>query len=109
MASSLEFMEYVFDQIKGIGEITYKKMFGEYCIYYKNKVVGLVCDNQFLIKKTLAGKEVLPNSEERPPYEGSKPCIIIENLEDRTMLKEIIIKTYEELPEPKPKKAKNKK
>lgn len=109
MASSLEFMEYVIDQIKDIGEITYKKMFGEYCVYYKNKVIGLVCDNQFLIKKTLAGKEVLPNSEERPPYEGSKPCIIIENLEDRDMLKEIILKTYQELPEPKPKKVKTKK
>ena len=106
MASSLEFMEYVFDQIKGIGEITYKKMFGEYCVYYKDKIVGLVCDDQFLIKKTTAGKEILPNSEEIPPYEGSKPCILIENLEDKKLLKELILKTYQELPEPKPKKKK---
>ena len=106
MASSLEFMEYVFDQIKGIGEITYKKMFGEYCVYYKDKVVGLVCDDQFLIKKTTVGKEILPNSEEIPPYEGSKLCILIENLEDKKLLKELILKTYQELPEPKPKKKK---
>jgi TfoX/Sxy family transcriptional regulator of competence genes len=98
MASSLEFMEYVFDQTKDIGEITYKKMFSEYCVYYKDKVVGLVCDDQFLIKKTTAGKEMLPNSEEIPPYKGSKPCILIENLDDKEILKELILKTYDELP-----------
>ncbi|MFA7081373.1 MAG: TfoX/Sxy family protein [Bacteroidales bacterium] len=106
MASSLEFMEYVFENIKGIGDITYKKMFGEYCVYYKGKVVGLVCDNQFVIKKTSIGKTLLPDNDEIPPYEGGKPCILIENLNDKALLKEVIQKTYNELPEPK---LKNKK
>lgn len=109
MASSVDFMEYVFDQINDIGEITYKKMFGEYCVYYKDKVIGLVCDDQLVIKKTIAGKKILPNSEEIPPYEGAKPCILIDNLEDKAILREIIIATYNELPEPKPKKKKPKK
>lgn len=106
MASSVEFMDYVFENIKGVGDITYKKMFGEYSVYYKGKVVGLVCDNQFVIKKTNIGKTLLPNNEEIPPYEGAKPCILIENLEDKAFLKEVIQKTYDELPEPKPKKKK---
>lgn len=106
MASSVEFMDYVFENIKGIGDITYKKMFGEYSVYYKGKIVALVCDNQFVIKKTNIGKTLLPNNEEIPPYEGAKPCILIENLEDKAFLKEVIQKTYDELPEPKPKKKK---
>ena len=106
MASSEEFMDYVFENIKGVGDITYKKMFGEYCVYYKGKVVGLVCDNQFVIKKTNIGKTLLPNNEEIPPYEGAKPCILIENLDDKILLKEVIQKSYDELPEPKPKKKK---
>lgn len=106
MASSVEFMEYVFENIKGFGDITYKKMFGEYCVYYKGKVVGLVCDNQFVIKKTNIGKTLVPDNDEIPPYEGAKPCILIENLNDKTLLKELIQKTYQELPEPKPKKKK---
>ncbi len=106
MGSSVEFMEYVFENIKGIGDITYKKMFGEYSVYYKGKVVGLVCDNQFVIKKTNIGKTLVPDNDEIPPYEGAKPCILIENLNDKTLLKELIQKTYQELPEPKPKKKK---
>ena len=106
MASSVEFMEYVFENIKSVGDITYKKMFGEYCVYYKGKVVGLVCDNQFVIKKTNIGKTLLPDNDEIPPYEGAKPCILIENLNDKNLLKELLQKTYQELPEPKPKKKK---
>ncbi|MFA6806952.1 MAG: TfoX/Sxy family protein [Bacteroidales bacterium] len=109
MASDLEFMEYVFDSIKGVGDITYKKMFGEYCVYYKNKVIGLVCENQFVIKKTDIGKELLPNNDEMPPYKGAKPGILIENLHEQNIIKEVIQKTYEQLPEPKPKKKKLKK
>lgn len=109
MATSVEFMEYVFQQINGVGDITYKKMFGEYGVWYKGKIIGLVCDNQFLIKKTKAGKDLLPNSEELPPYKGSKPCILIENLDDKALIKELIIKSYQELPEPNPKKVKSEK
>ncbi len=106
MATSVEFMEYVINNIKPIGNITYKKMFGEYCVYYKEKVIGLICDDQLLIKKTTSGKALLPLAEEIPPYKGSKPCILIENVEDKTLMKELILKTYEELPAPKPKKKK---
>jgi TfoX/Sxy family transcriptional regulator of competence genes len=50
MASDLNFVEYVRDQINGAGEVSFKKMFGEYAIYYDNKVVALVCDN-FIVRK----------------------------------------------------------
>ncbi|APC79487.1 hypothetical protein NPD2_3326 [Clostridium botulinum] len=47
MASNIEFVEYVCDQISGAGDITYKKMFGDYGVYCNEKIIGLICDNQF--------------------------------------------------------------
>ena len=46
MASDKSFVDFVVDQIENAGQITYKKMFGEYAVYCNGKVVALVCDNQ---------------------------------------------------------------
>jgi TfoX/Sxy family transcriptional regulator of competence genes len=55
MASDLSFVKYVRDQINADGQISFRKMFGEYAIYYGEKVVALVCDNQLFVKPTVAG------------------------------------------------------
>ena len=52
MGSSLNFVEFVADQMEGAGEITYKMMFGEYGLYCEGKIVALVCDDQFFVKPT---------------------------------------------------------
>lgn len=106
MASSKEFVEYVCEQIGRAGEITYRKMFGEYGVYCNGKIVMLVCDNQCFLKQTEAGKKILTEIVEVPPYQGAKPYFLIENLEDKNYLEELIKATYEELPEPKPRKHK---
>ncbi len=106
MASNLDFVEYVCEQIGGAGEITYRKMFGEYGVYCNGKIIGLICDNQLFVKKTKAGAAVYPDCEEVAPYEGAKPHFVIENVEDYDLMKRFISATYEELPAPKPKKKK---
>ena len=106
MASSLDFVEYVCEQISGAGEITYKKMFGEYGIYCDGKIIGLICDNQFFVKKTEAGMGIYPDYEEAHPYEGAKPQFVIDNVDDRDLMTRFISATYGELPMPKPKKKK---
>jgi len=45
MASAEDFVEYVVEQIRDAGTITYRKMFGEYAVYSGKKVVALICDN----------------------------------------------------------------
>ncbi len=52
MPSDQKFVDYVLDQIQNAGEITAKKMFGEYAIYSDEKLFGLICDNQLFIKPT---------------------------------------------------------
>ena len=106
MASTVEFAEYVCDQISGAGSITYKKMFGEYGIYCNEKIIGLICDNQFFVKKTIIGETLLTSAIDAPPYPNAKPHFVIDFLEDRDFLSNFIEKTCEELPMPKPKKAK---
>ncbi len=106
MASDLAFVEYVCEQICGAGEITYKKMFGEYGVYCNGKIIGVICDDQFFVKKTAAGAEILPDCPEAPPYEGAKPHFLIDNIDDRDLMARFISATYAELPAPKPKKPK---
>lgn len=109
MDSSLEFVQYAVDQMRDAGEITYKKMFGEYGVYCDGKIVALVCDNQLFIKVTEAGKKLCPDFEEAAPYEGAKPYLLVENIDDRELVAKLTAETARELPMPKPKKKREKK
>ena len=106
MASEESFVDYVCGQLAGAGEISRRKMFGEFGVYCDGKIVGLVCDNMFFLKMTEAGKILLKNPTEAPPYAGAKPCFLVENLEDAAFLSNLVAQTARALPEPKPKKQK---
>ena len=107
MASEQSVVQYFVDQISSVGDVRFRKMFGEYAVYVGNKVVALVCDNRVFVKKTIKGLEFAGPIEEAPPYSGAKPSLVVdEKLDDRNWLKELIQITYDELPEPKPKKKK---
>ncbi|PZV18848.1 MAG: competence protein TfoX [Pseudanabaena sp.] len=110
MSSDLNFVEYIRDQVNEAGQVSFKKMFGEYAIYFDEKVVALVCDNQLFIKPTASGRSMIGNIVEVPPYPGAKPHFLIgEQLEDRQWMSNLIQLTASELPAPKPKKLKPKK
>jgi TfoX/Sxy family transcriptional regulator of competence genes len=55
MASDLDFVKFVVDQMENAGAIAYRKMFGEYALYCEGKVVAFVCENQLFIKPTIGG------------------------------------------------------
>lgn len=106
MASSLEFVQYAAEQLSGAGHITYRKMFGEYGVYCDGKIFALICDDQLFIKKTEAGRKLCPGLEEAPPYEGAKPYLLVDDIDDKARMTELVIATCSELPVPKPKKKK---
>ena len=107
MASDQEFVDFVIDQIENAGEITAKKMFGEYGIYADGKLFTLICDNKLFVKPTKSGREFIVDVVESPPYEGAKPSFLIEEkIEDREWISELIRVTIKDLPMPKPKKRK---
>ena len=107
MATDLEFMEFLADQMAGAGEISYRKMFGEYAVYLDGKVVALVCDNRLFVKPTAAGRAYSGAPVEAPAYPGAKNSFLIEDaFEDREWISELIRITARDLPAPKPKKPK---
>ncbi|MBU1043155.1 MAG: TfoX/Sxy family protein [Candidatus Omnitrophica bacterium] len=104
MASDLDFVEFVKDQIDPACAISFRKMFGEYALYSKGKVVALICDNQLFVKSTDAGKKYIGEYIEAPAYPGAKQSLLIqEQIEDREWLSKLIIITENEFPMPKPK------
>ena len=107
MATEINFLDFVLEQIKNSGEITSKKIFGEYGIYSDEKLFGLICDNKLFIKPTNSGRKFIGNVVEAPPYEGAKPSFLIDDkIEDSEWLSELVRISLKELPAPKPKKKK---
>ena len=107
MASNLDYVEYVVDQMEPDCAITYKRMFGEFGLYSHGKFFGAICDDNLFIKPTDGGRAHMVVVVEAPPYPGAKPSLLIgERIEDRAWLSEMVRITTRELPEPKPKKPK---
>lgn len=107
MASDQTFVDFIVDQIENAGEISAKKMFGEYALYSGEKMFALICDDKLFIKPTKAGRTFIGDVVEAPPYPGAKPSFLIEEkVEDRGWLSELVRISVEELPVPKPKKKK---
>lgn len=110
MASDQTYVDFVLEQIQNAGEVTARKMFGEYGLFSNGKIFALVCDNKLFIKPTEAGRAFIKDVHEAPPYEGAKPSFLIEDqVEDREWLSELVRLTLPELPEPRKKKKKIKK
>ena len=108
MATKKNTVEYILEQIAQAGAVSSRKMFGEYAIYCDGKVVALVCDDQLFIKPTNAGKKLIGNISQAPPYPGAKPYYLIsgEQWDDADWLAQLIRLSATELPLPKPKKKK---
>jgi TfoX/Sxy family transcriptional regulator of competence genes len=103
MASDVNFVQYVVDQIKTGGTVTYKKMFGEYLIYLNGKPVVLVCDNTAFVKMLDCIKPLMENEETGFPYQGAKEHYIV-NVDNSEHLTSVATVLEKNLPLPKKKK-----
>jgi DNA transformation protein len=108
MASSQNTVDYLLDQLSGAGQVSARKMFGEYCLYLAGKPVALICDDQLFLKPTDAGRGMMADVTEGSPYPGAKPHLLISGdlWEDREWLCQLVQVTGRELPLPKPRKPK---
>lgn len=107
MATSKSFLEFVMEQLSELDDVRTRSMMGEYLLYYRDKLVGDICDDRLLVKITPSSEALLPNAPRELPYEGAKtPMILIDDLDDREALKRLLEAMYDELPAPKPKKPK---
>ncbi len=104
MASSKEYMEFIMEQLSGMEDVSCRAMMGEYIIYYRGKIVGGIYDDRFLVKPVEAAVAIMPEAEMEQPYEGAKEMLLVDDVDDREFLCELLEAMYDELPEPKKKK-----
>ena len=104
MASSKDYLEYVLDQLSSLDDISYRAMMGEYIIYYQGKIVGGIYDDRFLVKPTKSALDLMPDASRELPYEGAKEMLLVEDIDDRVFLNELLNAIVYELPAPKKKK-----
>jgi len=101
MASSREYLDYILEQLSGLDGVTYRAMMGEYILYYRTRIVGGIYDDRFLVKPTESARAMMPDAGFQVPYEGAKQMLLVDNVEDRSFLKELIEAMYDELHKPK--------
>ena len=73
-------------------------MMGEYIIYLRGKIVGGIYDNRFLVKPVKSAKELMPNASLELPYEGAKPMLMVEDIDNRDFLAGLLNAVFDELP-----------
>ena len=103
MPSTQDYCDFVLDQLSLLSDITTRKMMGEYILYYKGKIFGGIYDNRFLVKPVEAAKKMMPDAPPEVPYPGGKKMLLVEDIDNREFLKELIIAICDELPTPKAK------
>lgn len=104
MGTTIDFIEYVCDQIAGVGEIRYKKMFGEYMVCVNGKPILLVCDNTVFVKVLPCLNETMREADKGFPYEGAKEHYVLD-IDNAKLSKEVIaiLEPVTQLPKPKKK------
>ena len=98
MASSREYLDFILEQLSETDGITYRAMMGEYIIYCRGRIVGGIYDDRFLVKPVKSAKAMMPDAALEIPYEGAKEMLLVNNVEDKAFLKELLEAMYGELP-----------
>ena len=104
MASSKDYLEFILDQLSSLDEISYKAMIGEYIIYYQGKIIGGIYDDRFLVKPTKSAKEMMPNAQYETPYDWAKEMLLVDDIDNKNFMNELLNSMVDELSATKKKK-----
>ena len=89
---------FVLEQLSDLQGISYRTMMGEYIIYCNDRIIGGIYDDRFLVKPTKSALEKMPDAPLEKPYEGAKEMLLVENIDSKEFLTELISDMAEELP-----------
>lgn len=104
MASHEQYLQYILDQLSLLQDITYRKMMGEYLIYYQDKLIGGIYDDCFLLKPVPILLSFIKKPLYKKPYPHAKKMIWLKELDDKEFLAVLIRDMYESLPVKKKRK-----
>ena len=91
MASSVDYKDFILEQLSLLDSITCKKMMGEYLLYNDGVLFGGIYDNRFLVNRTKTNERF--KMEEQLPYKGAKTMYFVEDVDDKKLLKKIVNET----------------
>ncbi len=94
MASSKGYRDFILEQLSNLHP-TYKSMMGEFLIYVDGYYFGAICDNRFLVKITETNSKYGLTKE--LPYENAKPMYLVENVDDKEYLEDLVLDTIKGL------------
>ena len=94
MPSTQDYLDYVLENLRGLGDIICKRMMGEYLLYYRGTLFGGIYDNRFLIKKT--NSALIFNLKEAIPYPGAKAMLVVDS-ENPREIEELVLAVIKDL------------
>ena len=97
MATTKDYKDFVLEQLSLLNNIIYKPMMGEYLLYYNKVLFGGIYDDRLLVKKVDGNKKY--NMQEAIPYENAKAMYLVDDIDNKELLKEIVIETCKSLEE----------
>ncbi|WP_321301129.1 transcriptional regulator [uncultured Sphaerochaeta sp.] len=89
MSSTLEYIEFICNQIDEEWHPSYRKMFGDYFVYIRNKPIILVCDDVAYVKKLPCIASLMKDAESDIPFQGANEWYILD-IEDRALVDEVV-------------------
>lgn len=101
MPTSKGYIDFIMEQLSELDDVTCRAMMGEYVLYYRGRIFGGVYDDRLLIKPTKSACARLPGAARELPYEGAKEMLLVDDVDDRAFLRELVEAMYDELPAPK--------
>lgn len=97
MASSKEYLSFILEQLSLVDGVRTRAMMGEYLIYVRGTLIGGIYDDSFMIKPVSAALERLPGTALAEPYPGAKKLLVVDKLDDKGFLKELLEAVAEEI------------
>ncbi|MFT8593327.1 MAG: hypothetical protein ABF747_06950 [Bifidobacterium sp.] len=94
MGTSLEFVEYVCDEVREAGAVRYRKMFGDYMVYVNDRPLLLLCDSIVYVKMLPCIEDLMSDAERGIPYPGAKVHYILD-FENRELALPVIARLEE--------------
>lgn len=105
ISTSTPYIEFVCDQLQGVGAVRSRKMFGEYLVYVNDKPVLLVCDSTVFVKILPELSALMQHAETGLPYPDGKEHYILD-IEDLELTRAVVAVLERVTPLPKPRKKK---
>lgn len=88
MASTKEYRDFILEQLSEAPDIICRPMMGEFLLYSNNVLFGGIYDDRLLVK--IVPENAQYKMPEEIPYDSAKPMFLVEDVDNKEKLTEIV-------------------